>query len=102
MRYICGMDPLEQEHATALSETLEPLDEWLHLQPSIDEERRGRIYLPANVDGARLVRCLVLASGDLVSDLQPGDVVLVLAGKTIDLRDGTMLAKRDAAIARMH
>lgn len=96
------MDSVDLEHDAVLSETLEPLDEWLHLQPSIDEERRGRIYLPANLDGARLVRCLVLASGDQVSDLQPGDVVLVLASKTIELRDGTTLAPRTAAVARMH
>jgi hypothetical protein len=96
------MDQLDQHSEHGVREMLEPMDDWLHLQPSIDEERKGRIYLPANVDGARLTRCLVLASGDQVSDLTPGDVVLALSSKTIDLRDGTTLIRREYVIARMH
>ena len=100
-RYSVDMDPVEQEHAVAFNEALEPLDDWVHLQPSLDEEKRGRIYLPANVDGARLMRCLVLRAGDQVTDLHPGDVVLVLSAKVIELRDGTNLARREFVIARM-
>ena len=95
------MDPVEQELNASLSETLEPLDDWVHLQPSLDEERKGRIYLPANLDGSRLTRCLVLATGDDVTDMHPGDLVLVLAGKAIDLRDGSQLAKREFVVARL-
>lgn len=95
------MDPVEQEHTAVFSETLEPLDDWLHLQPSLDEEKRGRIYLPANIEGSRLTRCLVLRTGDQVTDLQPGDAVLVLTAKVLELRDGTHLARREFVIARL-
>lgn len=95
------MDSLEQEFSASLDEGLEPLDDWLHLQPSLDEEQKGRIYLPANVDGARLLRCLVLEAGSQVTDLVPGDALLVLAAKTIDMRDGTKLARREHAVARL-
>lgn len=98
---MCGMDPVAREHDVDLGERLEPVDDWLHLQPSIDEERKGRIYLPANVDGSRLVRAFVLAAGDNVTDLHPADVVLVLAAKSLELRDGTTLVRREHVVARM-
>lgn len=94
-------DAISSEHDTNLGERLEPVDDWIHLQPSIDEERKGRIYLPANVDGSRLIRAFVLAAGDQVVDLHPADVVMALAAKTIELRDGTMLVKREYIVARM-
>jgi len=90
-----------REQHDAVSETLEPLDEWVHLQPSIDEDRKGKIYLPVNVEGARLQRCVVLAAGSQVGDLAPGDAVLVLASQAIDLRDGTRLAQRESIVARL-
>ncbi len=95
------MEPTAGEMHSALGETIEPLDDWVHLQPSIDEDRKGRIYLPANVEGAQLLRCLVLALGDTVSDLHPGDAVLMLASKGIDLRDGSKLARREHVVARL-
>lgn len=95
------MDPVSSEYDTGTSERLEPVDDWLHLQPSMDEERKGRIYLPANVEGSRLVRAFVLAAGDQVTDLHPADVVMVLASKTIELRDGSSLARREHVVARM-
>lgn len=96
------MNPHDPDLAAfGTSETLEPLDDWLHLQPSMDEEKKGRIYLPANVEGARLTRCVILAVGSEITDVRPGDVVLVLASKTIDLRDGSQLARREFVVARM-
>lgn len=95
------MDPTTGRQHDALTETLEPLDDWVHLQPSIDEDRKGRIYLPASVEGSQLLRCLVLAVGSRVDDLHPGDALLVLATKTIDLRDGTKLARREFVVARL-
>ncbi|MCB0878696.1 MAG: hypothetical protein KDC46_06910 [Thermoleophilia bacterium] len=95
------MEPVSGDIHTALGETIEPLDDWVHLQPSIGEDRKGQIYLPANVEGAQLLRCLVLALGDAVSDLAPGDAVLMLASKGIDLRDGSKLARREHVVARL-
>lgn len=96
------MDPLDElDTSGTFSETLEPLDDWLHVQPSIDEDRKGRIYLPANVENSRLTRSLVLATGEQVTDLVPGDPVLVLTAKTIDLRDGSKLVRREYVVARV-
>jgi hypothetical protein len=95
------MEPSEHELTSGTDEVLEPIDDWIHLQPSLDEERKGRIYLPVNVEGARLTRAIVLAAGDSVSDLRAGDVVLVLASKTIEMRDGSQLARREFVVARM-
>lgn len=95
------MEPMAGEMHHALGETIEPLDDWVHLQPSIDEDRKGRIVLPANVEGAPLFRCLVLATGLKVDDLTPGDAVLMLSSKGIDLRDGSKLARREWIVARL-
>lgn len=94
-------DHVAREHDTDLGERLEPVDDWVHLQPSMDEERKGRIYLPVNVDGSRLVRAFVLAVGDRVTDLHPADVVMALAAQSIELRDGTSLVRREHVVARM-
>ena len=95
-----GMDALNQDLGTP-SDVVEPLDDWLHVQPSMDEDRKGRIYLPASVEGSRLLRCVVLAAGETVTALHAGDLVLVLGAKTIELRDGTHLARREFAVARL-
>ena len=95
------MDHVAREHDTDMGERLEPIDHWVHLQPSMDEERKGRIYLPVNVEGSRLVRAFVLATGDQVTDLQPADVVMALAAQSIELRDGTTLVQREHVVARM-
>ncbi|MCW2949444.1 MAG: hypothetical protein JWN41_457 [Thermoleophilia bacterium] len=100
-RYRMRMDPRNELTNTTFSERLEPLDDWLHLQPSLDEDRKGRIYLPVNVENSQLRRGIVLAAGDGVEGIAQGDVVLTLATKTIDLRDGTQLARRDYVVARI-
>ena len=92
-------DPDHLEHELA-AETVEPLGPWVHVQPSTDDERIGRIVLPASV-GARLQRSMVLAAGDEVADLAPGDVVFVLGDKALDLRDGSRLVPREAIVARV-
>lgn len=89
------------EMHSVLGETIEPLDDWVHLQPSIDEDRKGRIYLPAHIENAQLLRSVVLAAGMRVDDLVPGDAVLMLAAKGIDLRDGTKLARREWIVAKL-
>jgi hypothetical protein len=96
------MDPRDEPTTTAFTERLEPLDDWLHLQPSLDEDRKGRIYLPASVENSQLRRGIVLAAGENVEGIAQGDVVLTLANKTIDLRDGTQLVRRDFVVARIN
>ena len=47
------------------------------------------------------VPVLVLGVGSEVSDLKPGDVVLVVSAKTVELRDGSKLVRRQHAVARV-
>ena len=68
------MNPLESRASS--HPLVEPLDDWVLVQPTMEEEAVGRIVLPANMTEGRLERSIVLAIGSEVSDLQPGDVVL--------------------------
>lgn len=91
----------DAERPDVLAELLEPLSAWVHVQPSSEDERAGRIILPAGVGTGRLQRSMVLATGDEVVDLVPGDIVLVLAARGLDLRDGSQLVEREAVVARI-
>ena len=82
-------------------EVVEPLDDWLLLQPAMEEETRGRIVLPPSAAQTRLERGIVLAVGASVGDLAAGDVVLALAQHAIRLRDGSALVQRPAVVARI-
>jgi co-chaperonin GroES (HSP10) len=93
------VSPLES-HAPS-HPIVEPLDDWVLVQPSMEEEAIGRIVLPANMTEGRLERSIVLAVGAEVSDLQPGDIVLVVSAKTVELRDGSKLVRRQHAVARI-
>jgi len=93
------VNPLES-HAPS-HPLVEPLDDWVLVQPSMEEEAVGRIVLPANMTEGRLERSIVLAVGSEVTDLHPGDVVLVVSAKTVELRDGSKLVRRQHAVARV-
>jgi hypothetical protein len=75
------VSPLES-HAPS-HPIVEPLDDWVLVQPSMEEEAIGRIVRAE------------------VSDLQPGDIVLVVSAKTVELRDGSKLVRRQHAVARI-
>ncbi len=80
---------------------IEPLDDWLHVRPSVDEESAGRLIVPVTVQMNRLERVIILAVGAEVTDLNAGDLVLVLPDHAIELRDGTRIVQREFAIARV-
>jgi hypothetical protein len=80
---------------------IEPLDDWLHVRPSVEDEGTGKLVLPATVQMNRLERVIVLAAGSEVSDLSAGDLVLLLPGHAVELRDGTKIVQREHAIARV-
>ena len=82
-------------------QTIEPLDDWLLVQPAMDEESRGRLLLPSTVSQSRLERGIVLACGPAVTDLAPADVVLSVSSHAIELRDGTKLVQRQHVVARV-
>ena len=80
---------------------IEPLDDWLHVRPSVEDEGTGKLIVPTTVQLNRLERVIVLASGSEVTDLAAGDLVLLLPGHAIELRDGTKIVQREFAIARV-
>ena len=80
---------------------IEPLDDWLHVRPSVEDEGSGRLVLPATVQMNRLERVIVLATGGEVTDLTAGDLVLLMPGHAVELRDGTKIVQREHAIARV-
>lgn len=101
-----GMDEKQKPSADALPLSLppvniEPLDDWLHVRPSVEDEGHGKLVLPATVQMNRLERVIVLAGGSDVTDLNAGDLVLLVPGHAIELRDGTKLVQREYAIARV-
>jgi hypothetical protein len=92
---------MERADLTRSRHVIEPLDDWLLLQPALEEESRGRLLLPSTVAQSRLERSIVLACGPAVTDLVPADVVLALAAHAIELRDGTKLVQRQHVVARV-
>jgi len=80
---------------------IDPLDDWLHVRPSVEDEGTGRLLLPATVQMNRLERVVVLGVGSEVNDISAGDLVLLLPGNAVELRDGTKIVQREFAIARV-
>jgi co-chaperonin GroES (HSP10) len=80
---------------------IEPLDDWVLVQPAHEEESRGRLVLPSTIAQSRLERSIVLACGPAVTDLSPADVVLALSAQAIELRDGSKLVQRQYVVARV-
>ena len=96
-----GNTDLHPELTAMAPDQLEPLDDWVHVQPSADDEKKGRIYLPAGVGDHALQRSMVLAVGDEVVGVRAGDVVFILGNEAIDLRDGSRLVQRHHVVAKV-
>ena len=87
--------------------TLEPLDEYLVVQPSNDEtETRAGLILPASAAQAAPCRAgIVTAIGADVTGVEPGDKVLYPRDAGYEVRlDGidVKVVRRDELIARVH
>lgn len=87
--------------------SIEPLDEYLVIQPSNDEtETRAGLILPASAAAA--VECrtgIVTAVGGDVTGIEPGDKVLFPREAGYEVRLGGIevkVVKRDDLIARIH
>jgi chaperonin GroES len=96
---------LEREQHIDIS--LEPLDEYLVLQPSNDEtETRAGLILPASAAAAAAVRSgIVTAIGSDVVGVEVGDKVLYPRESGYDVRLGGIevkVIKREELIARVH
>lgn len=87
--------------------SLEPLDEFLVIQPSNDEtETRAGLILPASAAQAAACRTgIVTAVGPDVLGVEPGDKVLYPREAGYEVRLGGIevkVVKRDELIARVH
>lgn len=101
-----GMDKKQDRSTDSLPLSIppiniDPLDDWLHVRPSVEDEGTGRLLLPATVQMNRLERVVVLGVGSEVADVVAGDLVLLLPGNAVELRDGTKIVQREYAIARV-
>src|SRR5687768_3056156 len=90
-----------------LDVTLEPLDEYLVIQPTSDEtETRAGLILPASAAAAAACRTgIVTAIGADVTGIEPGDKVLYPREAGYEVRLGGIevkVVKRDELIARIH
>ena len=87
--------------------SLEPLDEYLVIQPTADEtETRAGLILPASAAAAAACRTgIVTAIGADVTGVEPGDKVLYPREAGFEVRLGGIevkVVKRDGLIARIH
>jgi co-chaperonin GroES (HSP10) len=84
---------------------IEPLDEWLTIEPATEEtETAAGLIIPAHARSETPVRAgIVLACGDEVQGIRPGDKVLVLREGAMEVKLGgqmKLLVRRDAVVAR--
>jgi chaperonin GroES len=95
------------EESAHIDISLEPLDEYLVVQPSNDEtETRAGLILPASAAAAAACRTgIVTAVGADANGVEPGDKVLYPRDAGFDVRLGGMevkVIKREDLIARVH
>jgi chaperonin GroES len=95
------------EESRSIDATLEPLDEFVVVQPVSDEsETRAGLILPASATEAAPCRAgIVTAVGADVSGVEAGDKVLYPRDTGFDVRLGGLevkVLKREDLIARIH
>ena len=91
----------------AIDLTLEPLDQFVVIQPVSDEtETRSGLILPASAASAAACRTgIVTAVGSDADGIEPGDKVLYPREAGYEVRLGGIevkVVKRDELIARVH
>jgi chaperonin GroES len=95
------------EEPKSIDVTLEPLDEFIVVQPVADEtETRSGLILPASATSAAQCRTgIVTAVGSDVTGVDPGDKILYPRDAGFEVRLGGIevrLLKREDLIARVH
>jgi chaperonin GroES len=95
------------EESAHVDLTLEPLDEFVVVQPTSDEtETRAGLILPASAAAAAACRTgIVTAVGAEANGIEPGDKVLYPRDTGYDVRLGGIevkVLKRKDLIARVH
>jgi co-chaperonin GroES (HSP10) len=95
--------PLED---TATNVTLEPLDDWIVIEPLDETETPAGLIVPAN-EAAQTRTGLVVAVGPEVESIEPGDKVLFPRDAGYDVRPlrsahRVRVLKREDLLARVH
>jgi len=95
------------EESRSIDVTLEPLDEFVVIQPVSDEtETRSGLILPASAAAAVACRTgIVTAIGSDVTGIEAGDKVLYARDAGYEIRLGGLevrVLKREDIIARIH
>lgn len=83
---------------------LEPLDDWIVVEPLDDSETASGLIVPIN-EGAQTRQAIVAAVGPDVESIDPGDKVLFPKDAGYDVRLGGVACKvlsRGELIARVH
>jgi co-chaperonin GroES (HSP10) len=96
------LDPLSRINDV----TLEPLDDFLVLEPLDETETATGLIVPIN-EAAQCATGIVAAVGPEVSNVEPGDKVLYPQGAGYEVRlvcssHRVRVLKRDELIARVH
>jgi co-chaperonin GroES (HSP10) len=86
--------------------TLEPLDDWIVVQPLEDSETPAGLIVPAN-EAAQTRSGVVASIGPDVEDVEPGDKVLFARDAGYEVRlirspHRVTVLKREQLIARIH
>ena len=86
--------------------TLEPLDDWIVVQPLEDSETPAGLIVPAN-EAAQTRSGVVASIGPDVDDVEPGDKVLFARDAGYEVRlirspHRVTVLKREDLIARIH
>jgi co-chaperonin GroES (HSP10) len=95
------LDPLSR-----LDVTLEPLDDYLVIQPLDDTETASGLIVPIN-EAAQCITGIVVAVGPDVTAVEPGDKVLYPRAAGYEVRlvrssHRVRVLKREDLIARIH
>jgi co-chaperonin GroES (HSP10) len=91
---------------TRLEVTIEPLDDFVVVQPLDDSETASGLIVPIN-EAAQCDTAIVVSAGPDVAAIEPGDKVLYPRGAGYEIRlvrssHRVRVLKRDELIARIH
>ena len=86
--------------------TLEPLDDWIVVEPLDDSETASGLIVPIN-EGAQTRQAIVAAVGPEVDSIEPGDKVLFPRDAGFEVRlarsaHRVRVLKRENLLARIH
>jgi co-chaperonin GroES (HSP10) len=91
---------------TTRDATLEPLDDWIVVEPLDDSETASGLIVPIN-EGAQTRQAIVAAVGPEVEGIEPGDKVLFPRDAGFEVRlarssHRVRVLKREHVVAKIH